>query len=255
MKAQETESDKWVKIVGSIVDDSTGYPIPYAHIIDTKLNKGAPADNKGEFRLLVDSFDTLKITAIGYKDFYLTPYRLDGEEEVTILIRMVPTAYQLDELDIYSEDPKKKFFRDQGQTKSYPINMQRGTKSPNPNASSAGTGYITAFANLFNRHAKQEKKLVKIKESELRLQIEAEKDQLVISRFGEDNISNLTGLGEKDIAQFMKEYPLSDQFILMANDYEFMAAVMRNLRDYKFRHKLDMDISDILERAIFADEE
>ena len=51
LKAQDTDSDNWVRIIGSIVDDSTGYPVPYAHIIDTKLNKGASADNKGNFNL------------------------------------------------------------------------------------------------------------------------------------------------------------------------------------------------------------
>ncbi|MFC2125719.1 carboxypeptidase-like regulatory domain-containing protein [Bacteroidota bacterium] len=254
-KARNSNDDRWVRIIGSIVDDSTGNPVPYAHIIDTKLNKGASADNEGNFRLLVDSFDTLKITAIGYKDFYLTPYRIEGNEEVTIQIRLIPTAYELEELDIYSEDPIKKFFRDQGQTKSYPINMGKGRYYHNPNAPAAMTGYITAFANLFNKHAKQEKKLTQIKEEELRLQIEAEKNQFIVNRFGEENLSKLTGLSDKDVTQFIKEYPLPDRFVLEANEYEFLAAVMSNLRDYKFRHKLDMDIADILERAIFADEE
>jgi len=254
LNAQEFDGIERVRIIGSIVDDSTGNPVPYAHIIDAKLNKGASADNKGDFNLIVDSFDTLKITAIGYKDFYLTPYRIEGNEEVEIQIRLIPTAYQLEELDFYSEDPKKKFFRDQGQTKSYPINVGKGADYNNPNASAAMTGYVTAFANLFNNHAQQEKKLAKIKEEENRLQIEARKDQIIAKRYGKENISNMTGLSQEDATRYKDEFPLSNRFVLEASEYEFLAVVMRNLRDYKFRHKMDLDIQDILDRAVFADE-
>ena len=124
--AQEEDQEHWIKISGSIIDDSTGHLVPFAHILDITRYRGTSADHEGKFRIRTVAFDTLKITAIGYKDFYYIPYNVSEDEIIKIQIYLKPTAYILEELDIYSEEPIKKFFRDQGQTKSYPINMGKG---------------------------------------------------------------------------------------------------------------------------------
>ena len=252
--AQDEGEENRIRISGIIIDDSTGLPVPFAHIIDVIRFRGASADHEGKFSLWSTPFDTLKISAIGYEDCYYIPFNLDKKELMEIEIRLKPRIYQLDGLDIFAEDPIKKFFRDQGQTRSYPLTISKGYREYTPDAGTAGTGYVEAFANLFNRHYKQGKKMEEIKEEEKRLQEAFEKDQRIKKRFGKEKLAKMTGMSGKDVEQFMTEYPLSDQFILEASEYEYLAVIMRNLRDYKFRHKLDMDVAEILERAVFRND-
>lgn len=100
------------KISGLVKDKKTGQPIPFATIFFPKSPIGIPGDDDGKFLLEFNDFpgDTLKVQAIGYIEYSLLVDKSTDSQD--IIIELVPSATQLDEVVIRPyEDPIKVLFR------------------------------------------------------------------------------------------------------------------------------------------------
>lgn len=246
-----------IRISGIIYDVSTSERVPFVHIIDVKRNKGTSADDNGNFVFSSNLQDSIKFTAIGYEDFYLVIDEIHRSEKF-ITVRLVPRTYLLQSLDFYANDPMKGFYlkdieRDtiRYMSKGYPgASYWNGTPG-------GGTGYITGFANLFNRHHKQEKKLGKILAEEERLEqlqkAEAERKLKLEEKYSPDLVQRITDLEGGELENFMTLYKPSDLFIMRSTQYEIALQIVNSYREYRHERGLEVDVSEILKRAKFKD--
>ena len=93
---------------GTIVDDKTGEPVPFAHInIADKPAEGYITDFKGRYEFLADRLEVpLNISCVGYEGKKVTL-----KKGLTTQITLMPVLRQLNEVVISSEDPAKVLLR------------------------------------------------------------------------------------------------------------------------------------------------
>src|SRR5690242_13201804 len=75
---------------GTIVDESTGNPVPFASISVEGTTQGTSANKSGQFSLTVKQPFTLRITCIGYETKVISSTQFFSRIELT------PAATQLD---------------------------------------------------------------------------------------------------------------------------------------------------------------
>ncbi len=254
--AQTPEKDNPVRITGRILNSKTFEPVSFANMLDITRSTGTSADENGSLSFVIDKSDTMRFTAVGYEDAYLCLKDSVQKNSYFISVWMKPKAYLLQEVDIYANDPMAGFRRDTTHTTKYQFSSgQYGQVSNDQGTGTGGSGYITDFANLFNRHHKEEVKLNKIlakqneeKEAKFRhdsiqMMVNARYNKIVVAR-----ITNLTG---GDLDEFIKEYRPSDLFILTATDYNFALQIVNSFYDYQKKHGLQVDLDEVLRRAVF----
>ncbi len=117
------------------------------------------------------------------------------------------------------------------------------------------SGYITSFANQFNRHARQEKKLGQIFAADnSAIAVKNHKDSLdmvVHARYNSMVVGRITDLMGNELDNFIREYKPSDIFIMSASEYDLTLQIVTSFRDYREKHGLEVDMEEILRRAIF----
>ncbi len=254
INAQNEKTSGKIKLSGIVYDNKTSERVPFTHIVNIDLNKGTSADDHGNFSFHVDIGDSLKFTAIGYEDFFL-PVTDTLRNNNFLTIRLNPKTYMLDAMDFYATDPMKGFYLKDIERDTIRINSSPGS----PGASywngtpSAGTGYITAFANLFNRRHKQDKKLQEIlaREKVIR-EAEEKKKNTLENKYNKEIVRQITELEGEELEHFMAEYEPSERFILNSTRYEIVLQIVTAYRDYRFENGLEVDVSEILKRAKFS---
>lgn len=247
-----------IRINGIIYDAQTNERVPFVHIIDVGNNKGTSADDNGNFSFSCNLNDSIRFTAIGYEDYHITVHDSLNSDDF-IVVRLKPKTYLLQSLDFYGNDPMKGFYLKDIERDT--INL--GTKGTRPGSgywngtSSGGSGYVTAFANLFNRHHKQEKKLGKILAEEERMQqmqkAEQERNRQLEEKYNDELVSRITDLEGHELMEFMSKYRPTDLFILKSTEYEIALQIVHSFREYRFENGLEVDVSEILKRAKFKD--
>ena len=255
--SQDFDQAMEIKINGIIYDAQTSERVPFAHIIDVKRNKGTSANDHGNFSFHCNLKDSIKFTAIGYEDFYLV---IDESlrSDPFLTIELTPKSYLLESLDFYANDPMKGFYLKDIERDTIRLGSKGMPGAGYWNASpTGGSGYISAFANLFNRHHKQEKKLNKIMEEERRLSLEKEAEEnrkrSLEEKYSAALVSHITDLEGEELQDFIQQYRPSDLFILRSTRYEIALQIINSFREYRFENGLEVDVSEILKRAKFKD--
>ena len=258
VNAQYLHPKEKIKINGIIYDAKTSERIPFVHIIDVSLNTGTSADDNGNFSFTTNRGDSIKFTAVGYSDFYIV---LDDSirNNSYQVIKLEPKAYLLESMDIYANDPMKGFYLKDIPRDTIRIWSNKGA----PGASywnvlpNGGSGYVEAFANLFSKRAKQEKKLGKILEEERmrKMQEEAEIVQRKTSeeKYNPKLVNRITDLEGEALENFITEFKPSRGFIIRATEYEIALQIVESYREYAYYNGLEVDMDEILKRAKFSD--
>lgn len=255
--AQQNKQEGEIKINGIIYDAQTRERVPFAHIIDVKRFKGTSANDRGNFSFSCNLNDSIKFTAIGYEDFFLV-VNDSLKHETYVSIHLIPKIYLLESLDFYANDPMKGFYlKDiEHDTIRYGSKGMPGAAYWNVTPS-GGSGYISAFANLFNRHHKQEKKLGKILEAEERVQMQKEAEEnrkrTLETRYNAELVSRITDLKGNELEKFIIQYKPSDRFIQVSTNYEITLQIVNSYREYRFENGMEVDVNEILRRAKFKD--
>jgi len=258
VNAQDLTSNEKIKINGVIYDAKSSERIPFVHIIDISLNTGTSADDNGNFSFTTNRGDSIKFTAVGYSDFFMLLNDSIKNNSYQV-IKLEPKAYLLESMDFYANDPMKGFYLKDIHRDTIKLGNTKGA----PGASywnvlpNGGSGYVEAFANLFSKRAKQEKKLGKILEEErlLKMQEEAE---LVNRKTSEEKynsklVNRITDLEGQALENFIQEFKPSRGFILRATEYEIALQIVESYREYAYYNGLEVDMDEILKRARFSD--
>jgi hypothetical protein len=258
LKGQTITDNERININGIIYDANSSERLPFVHIIDISRNTGTSADDNGNFSFSTFKGDTLKYTAVGYSDhFFILNDSLKSSSYH--VIKLEPKAYLLEGLDFYANDPMKGFYLKDIPRDTIRINIGKGNLGASYwNAlPSGGSGYISAFANLFSKQAKQEKKLQQILEEERIIRAMEEKER-VQERTSEEKynrklVHRITDLEGETLDAFIHEFKPSRGFILRATEYEIALQIVESYRAYAYYNGLEVDMEEILRRARFSE--
>jgi hypothetical protein len=258
VKGQTQSNSEKIKISGVIYDAKSSERIPFVHIIDISLNTGTSADDNGNFSFATSRGDSIKFTAVGYSDYFMVLNDSINNNSYHV-IKLAPKAYLLESMDFYANDPMKGFYLNDFPRDTIRIGNYKGAPGAGywnvlPNG---GSGYITAFANLFNKRAKQEKKLKQVLEEE-RLRKRQEETEIVRQKTAKEKysrklVTRITDLQSEALDNFIMEFMPSRNFILRATDYEIALQIVESYREYAYYNGLEVDMDEILKRAKFSD--
>lgn len=88
-----------IKLEGRIIDAKTKQIIAFANIENYRIQKGAQSNQDGVFSLTLsngNSSDTLKISCIGYEDYFITGLKSDAN----VTYELNPIVFQLKEVSV-----------------------------------------------------------------------------------------------------------------------------------------------------------
>ena len=96
----ETEKSEQQTFRGRVVDAETGEPLPYASVYVAE-GKGTLTNEDGEFTLVTDNIEKIKVTYLGYQT------KLVSQPTTDLHIKMKPLSKQLREIEVYGVDINK----------------------------------------------------------------------------------------------------------------------------------------------------
>lgn len=218
--SESSKIDSIISISGQILHSESLAPIPLATIIIKRTRKGIICDSLGIFHLQIKQFDTLRISALGYKNInWEIPFIFNPDSPPFFQIKLEDISYLLDEVDIYAlgtwDEFKEDFIKSKLLEKD-PINKSiikqlapYNTKKPNVvpaqyRAKNEKMGILAAIQSptnfLYNKLSKSEKakkKLSKIIRNE-------SKTRKISSKYNGEIVADATGLEGDELVKFME---------------------------------------------------
>lgn len=223
------------RITGIIVDSVDGTPVEFAHIHNFSRDRQIYSNSSGEFRLEVNSGDTLVIYGVGY--FYekvVVNERMLTDNTVKIFLK--PQPYNLSSANIigignYEQFKHKLINESPLKTRTEQLNESLAA----PVLAAAMEGYqkfkqehpVIASIPIYTPEELERIKLNRI------MQNEKVKDQ-VYQKFNPVIVKEITGLNEDDeIIEFMVFCNFSDSYIIEVNTYDLAERIAAKFELFK----------------------
>lgn len=221
-------------VIVKVKDGQENKAISYALVQNRMENFKIICDEKGYGIVPVKDSTLLKITAIGYEDYF--HFIIHSEEVDTINVLLKSKTYELGEF-VVNPYPTIALFKKAVADLELPdTNMVSANLFMVPNLKgyaaqakeyqegavfTIGLGSpITSIYNLVSKRAQSERKLRK-------LQWTDNKNEVIAQRYNKDYVRQLTGLKKiKEIEAFMEYCQPSYDFILASTDYELACYVL-----------------------------
>ena len=200
-----------------VVNDSTLGAIRDCHIINYTLRTGTVSNAYGDFKITANVNDSISFSALGYEK--LTIVVTDSMYDYGYIIKLKPTTYVLEEITItpYRIDLQP-IHRNEVYTP--PLPNQGGVNIP------TGIHPITLIYNLFSREVKQKKYYKKLVEGTADFMLLGEK-------FNGAMVSQLTGLKDDELVNFMSFCDFSTDFILNYSPETIKRAIRKKYQEYQ----------------------
>ncbi|MBM6500682.1 MAG: carboxypeptidase-like regulatory domain-containing protein [Flavobacterium sp.] len=225
------------KVIGTIVNDNTLFPIPNANVININKVKGTVTNPRGYFELEAEVNDTLHITLLGYQSLRVRVTN-DWIKNGNAKIQLTEKAIALEEVIVKKYNltgylevdskliPEKENYR--YSISGLPTAYEAGERSPNAFTRVLGSIFNPAdmLYNFFGNKPKELKKLKQMKKDDtVRLLLE--------SKFDREMISVLLGVDKKEIAEILQRCNYSESFVQTANDLQILDAISECYEQYK----------------------
>jgi len=250
------QTASWIDVSGKVIDADSLTPIASVFIYVPDKEIGAISNENGFFSIRIKTTDTLVFSSVNYlSNFYILadslkkgrPYieipmilRTIELKEVVVKGHLNPAAVRryLDNLNRKRrEDHPPNIYRHKPH--SEPISTPAGRKhtvslgtSTKPEGGAALEGVLTGLANLFNKRAKQQKRIAALLEARQNREAQEAYKDFINSKFNENVVAEATGLTGALLDEFLQYCNLSDEFIYYATEYELIEAIF--IRYYRF---------------------
>ncbi|MDE5418414.1 carboxypeptidase-like regulatory domain-containing protein [Labilibaculum sp. DW002] len=248
--SKPTELDSIISISGQIIHADSLSPIPLATVSIKRTKKGIICDSLGIFHLQVQQYDTLRISALGYKKIeWAIPLIINPEFPPFFQIKLEDISYLLDEVEIYAlgtwDEFKDEFLKTKLTDKN-PISKNitnqlapYNTKKPNVVPAQyrpkreGKMGVVSAiFAptdflhNKLSKSEKSKKKLSKIIRNEGNL-------KKISAKYNAEIVSDATGLKGDELLAFMEFSGSHINVTANTSDYSVMKQILFWFEKYK----------------------
>ncbi|MBN2597348.1 carboxypeptidase-like regulatory domain-containing protein [Labilibaculum sp.] len=248
--SESSKIDTIISISGQILHSESLTPIPLATISIKRTRKGIICDSLGIFHLQIQQYDTLRISALGYKAIdWEVPFVFNPDSPPFFQIKLEDISYLLDEVDIYALGTWDEFKEDFVKTKleeKDPINKSimkqlapYNTKEPNivpaqyrpKNEGKMGVlGAIFAPTDfLYSKLSKSEKS-----KKELSKIIRNEgKAKKISSKYNADIVADATGLEGDELLKFMEYAGSEIKVSPNSSEYYVMQQILFLFKKYQ----------------------
>lgn len=215
-----------------VINSTDKQEISFAKIADRTENSQFLCDEKGDAFITISDSSIIKISAIGFHDYY---YFHKADQMISSLtIPLIPKVYELEEYtmapyptvalfkhafeNLYIEDTSAMI------ANLFPFGMIKPIVVNDLNAQDAVsvsfTSPISGIYNMFSQRAKSTKKLKQLKRLD-------HYNLKVYKRYNPMIVERITGVTEPEIlAELMEFCKPSDNYILAATDYEIAVFVL-----------------------------
>lgn len=208
-------------IEGIVFDNDTKERVARTNIVNTRTKVSIYNDLKGSFKIDGQTGDVLIFTRT---DYLPDTVKLTSEANIVIYLRR--TAIPLREVTIRDSflNPEQQLLNTKKEySKAYGPNGNNDMLSSSP-GSGAGIS-IDALYNAFSRSGRNAAHLQQI--------IQQDYQQNVISyRFNRTFVGYITGLKDKELADFMYKYRPGYYTVTHDTDYEFITYIRNNLKRF-----------------------
>jgi len=214
------------------VDIGTQKPIPYASVRFKGTKKGLVTDSNGFFTAVISQKDTLKISSLGFHDFYLIkdPMRQTNYFQV---IQMRSKIFELNAVQIVGKrtlDLDNPMLRWEYKAKFLPkIWLFYTPTGEGPEAPSL----MSPISYLYDRFSRRGKDARKLKD----MVAERVKRKSNILKYNGLKVQKWTGLLDEEIEEFMRFCPMPQSFLDEASEYEIIEKTFRCLEDFDNREE------------------
>jgi len=238
-KAQsQATRDTILLFSGRLVNEQTGNPVKFAHIINQTWLHVVTSDTLGFFRIHVRLNDLLMITSIGFYDLPVYIYDSIANENKLHIYRMIPKIYSLPEVNVLRlgtyDQFKYKLLNLRLPLSSYPADtsvfrkIDKGIDTLGNAAPLTITGPVTAIYNLLSKEGKTLRKYKKLKEEE-------EFWKKVEYKYNVEMLVRITHLQGPELYEFINFCNFSKEFIQESSEYEIIERVLEKFKEYKLQ--------------------
>lgn len=211
-------------LFGQIKEFGNEAPIATAHVLNLKTLKGTISNTNGLFMIPVEIGDFVKVSFLGFNDNYYLVQKIDKD---TIQLKMIPKAYQIEEVDVYpwtKEEFKYEFVNHDFKKDSIDQLKDKITLSEEDiEAAQMGKGYI-AIPIFANYKTKKEKQIIALEELKKRVAKEEEYRKL---------IQRITGYKEAELNAFIIFCNFSKRYIMYAREYYLGLAISKKYLEFE----------------------
>jgi hypothetical protein len=230
LTAQDAPKEFPVRVAFRLSDAGSGKPVPYASVRLMGTRKGIAADSNGFFSMVISQKDTLKISSIGYYDVIYTK-RPEKHTSYFESIAMRSRIFELSPVQITAkrtlnlDNPFLRWeYRAKFQPKVWLFYEPDGSPPPSP-------GLNSPISFLYDRLSRRGREARKIRD----MVAERARRKWYASRYNAAKVREWTGIGEEEIAEFMKFCPMPDAFLDEAGDYDIIERTFRCLEEFDQR--------------------
>ncbi len=225
------------RFAAKLVDADSITPIEKAHIINKTQNLGTISNAMGAFTITANVKDSLIFSVLGYATLIIAVH--DSMYTNTRIIRLKPIAYNLREVQIGLLSTYNRFKRDIVSMESadpLSFTIDPISKFEVPQANQVGINLpglgspVTFLYNLWSKEGKAQRYYRSV--------IGRTAEYIIIGdKFNGEIVSQLTGLKEDELVQFMSSCMFSKEYLLLATPDEVNREVVRKYREYAARKK------------------
>ncbi len=228
-----------VNIRGTVVDQSTGEPIPYAHVINPHQHSGTITNADGLFSLNMLTEDTLLIKSVGYGD-----YRFHLEEFPPLnhyTIKVKPVKLAIGEITVTGENGlKDRLGLPDADPLDIPVELRGSAFNEKPPWFAALLSPIS-FAQYYLSKTEKGKR-------ELRTTIkEGEQWAKYSMHFNLPRITKLTGLTGSEADEFMMYCNMNNRLPYNATSLQVDFQIMDLFFKYKKMKQMQKEKNDSLQ--------
>ncbi|MBN2683221.1 MAG: carboxypeptidase-like regulatory domain-containing protein [Bacteroidales bacterium] len=236
---QYLPQDSIVRVSGRVLDQEKGSPIPYVSVFNKRTVRGTMTDSSGYFSIIINRYDTLYFSSLGYKPAKLTVPEDIRSNLYFFNLSLDTRTFVLKTVHVYGLTKKQQFKKDfidyntelSVEEKNVQNNFPDYQKTPTIQPSDLQPGIkingpISALYEQFSKEGKSRRKLEELQEEDA-------KQEKISKRFNEENIGYLTGFKGDTLKDFMKFCRFGTNFIINAPEYDFLLAVKKRKEQYK----------------------
>ena len=220
--ALRRQLEQWTPVLNyvlqsKVVCDSSFISIAGCHIINLTQNMGTVTDSNGDFSITANIGDTVSFSALGYERLTIV---ITGTMYTSgFIVKLKPTTYDLDELIVtpyrLNLTPISRF---EIHTPPLPghggINLLPYYFSP-----------VTVFYNRFSKEGKQKRQYTQVVDGTAEYMLIGEK-------FNGYMVSEITGLKEDELINFMAFCNFSNDFLLNYSMETIRRAIRQKYLDF-----------------------
>lgn len=211
-------------------------PITGATVYNTKKRNVTSADDVGYFFITISKFDVIRVSAIGYNERYISFKDSVNYPDKIFNIILEQKLYDIATVDIFDARWEDFLFDFQqidlvdNSTKDKVADWMRlsidpyelsARKTPMPE----GVG-LTIPLNFKSKQDKQNEIVEQLKRRDA-LQ------QIVEQKYNKNLVSNITGLQNEELCEFMAVCSINDKYILQSNDYDIIIRITKTFEQYQ----------------------